>query len=263
MGRVRTSNEDHFLVAELVRALVVQRTSLPQPQERRARGRAHVLLVADGMGGHAAGEVASALSVEAVEGYVLELLRRFSHLRANDEDGVVRDLREAVREADEKLLEEAAGRPELAGMGATLVVGFASGDKLFVLHAGDCRAYLLRGGSLERLTDDHTLVAELVRRGEVSPEEARSHPRRHVVTSALGGGHAGARVDARRVSLESGDVALLCSDGLTDMLDDGRIAQALRQEPDPEAACARLVAEANAAGGADNVTAVVARFDAP
>jgi PPM family protein phosphatase len=261
-GRARVINEDQFLVAELVRTLRVCQTSLSQSGEQSSRGRGHVLLVADGMGGHAAGEVASALSVEAVEGFVLELLRRFSNLAPDDEGGVVRDLREAVRQADERILEEAAARPELAGMGATLVLGFASGDKLFVLHAGDCRAYLLRGGSLERLTEDHTVVADLVGRGAITAEQARSHPRRHVVTSAVGGGQAGVRVDARRVPLEPGDVALLCSDGLTDMLDDGRIAQALTEEPDPERACARLVREANEAGGRDNVTAVVARFEA-
>jgi PPM family protein phosphatase len=262
VGRSRTTNEDQFLVAELIRTLRVHQTSLHQPAVQSSRGRGHMLLVADGMGGHSAGEVASALSVEAVEAFVLELLRRFSNLAADDEGGVVRDLREAVRRADERILEESASRPELAGMGATLVLGFASGDKLFVLHAGDCRAYLLRGGSLERLTEDHTLVADLVGRGEITAEQARAHPRRHIVTSAVGGGHPGVRVDARRVELEPGDVVLLCSDGLTDMLDDERIARALAGEPDPERACARLVREANEAGGRDNVTAVVARFEA-
>jgi protein phosphatase len=261
-GRVRPSNEDHFLVADLSRTLRVRQTSLPQAETRQGRSRGHVLLVADGMGGAAAGEVASALSVEAVEAFVLELLRRFSNLQEADEFGVLADLRRAVVQADARIAEEAALHPELKGMGTTLTMAFASGSRLFVIHAGDSRCYLFRRESLEQLTEDHTVVAELVGRGAISPEEARRHPYRHVVTNALGGGLAGVRVDVQRVALEPGDAVLLCSDGLTDMLDDGRIAAVLAAEDGPEAACGRLVAEANEAGGKDNVTAVVARFDA-
>jgi protein phosphatase len=220
-----------------------------------------VLLVADGLGGHAAGEVASALTVETVEAFVVEFLRRFSNLQADDEHGVLADLREAVRRADARILAEAEQHPELAGMGTTLTLALASGSRLFVIHAGDSRCYLFRGGELHRLTEDHTVVAEMVARGQLSPEQARRHPRRHVVTNVLGGGRAGVRVDVQRVILEPGDAVLLCSDGLTDMLDDARIAAALAGAEGPEAACRRLVAEANEAGGRDNVTAVVARFD--
>ncbi len=261
-GRVRPGNEDHFLVADLSRTLRVRQTSLPQAVTQQGRSRGYVLLVADGMGGHAAGEVASALTLETVEAFVVELLRRFSNLHADDEHGVLADLREAVEQADARIFEEAALHPELAGMGTTLTMVFASGTRLFVIHAGDSRCYLLRGGQLHRLTEDHTMVAEMVRRGELSPEEARRHPHRHVVTNVLGGGQAGVRVDVQRVLLEPSDVLLLCSDGLTDMLDDVRIAAILAAEPGPEAACGRLVAEANEAGGKDNVTAVVACFGA-
>ena len=260
-GRVRSGNEDHFLVADLSRTLRVRQTSLPQAVTQQGRSRGHVLLVADGMGGHAAGEVASALTVETVEAFVVELLRRFSNLQADDEHGVVQDLREAVRQADARILEEAQEHPELAGMGTTLTLAFVNGRRLFVVHAGDSRCYLLRGGKLERLTEDHTLVAELVGRGAITPEQARRHPHRHVVTNVLGGDKAGVQVDVRRATLEAGDVLLLCSDGLTEMLDDERIAAVLMAETEPEAACERLVAEANEAGGKDNITAVVARFD--
>jgi serine/threonine protein phosphatase PrpC len=261
LGRVRSVNEDHFLVADLSRTLRIRQTSLPRAPTQQGRGRGHVLLVADGMGGHAAGEVASALTVDTVEGYVLELLRRFSNLQASDEYGVIADLREAVRQADARIVEESTENPDLAGMGTTLTLAFASGDRLFVLHAGDSRCYLLRGGCLERLTEDHTLVAEMVGRGEISAEQARRHPRRNVVTNALGGGHAGVWVDVRRENLEPGDVLLLCSDGLSDMLVDEEIAAVLAAEGEPESACERLVAAANEAGGRDNITAVVARFD--
>ena len=262
-GRVRAANEDNFLVAELSRTLRIQQTSLSQPAKYRSRSRGHVLLVADGMGGHAAGEVASALTVETVEGFVVELLRRFSNLQADDESGVLSDLREAVQQADARIFEESEQHPELAGMGTTLTLAFASGRRLFVFHVGDSRCYLCRTGRVVRLTEDHTVTAELVRDGTLTPEEASHHPARHVVTNILGGGHAGVRVDIRCIDLHSGDSVLLCSDGLTDMLDDARIAAVLTVESDPESACTRLVAEANEAGGRDNITAVVARFDAP
>jgi protein phosphatase len=261
-GKVRPSNEDQFLVADLSRILRVRQTSMPQEPTQQSRSRGHVLVVADGMGGHNAGEVASALSVETVEAFVVELLRRFSNLQGEDETGVVHDLREAVLQADARIFEEAREHRELRGMGTTLTMAFASGCRLFVLHAGDSRCYLFRAGRLEQLTEDHTLVAELVSHGVIRPEEARQHPHRHVVTNALGGDQAGVRVDVQRATLEPGDVVLLCSDGLTDLLDDRRIAAILAMEFEPEAACSRLVAEANKAGGKDNITVVVARFDA-
>jgi serine/threonine protein phosphatase PrpC len=260
-GRVRASNEDQFLVADLAKTLHVLNTSLSQPATQQARSRGHVLLVADGMGGHNAGEVASALTVETVEGYVVELLRRFSNLQADDEHGVIHDLREAVWQADARLIEESREHRELKGMGTTLTLAFLSDQRLFVLHAGDSRCYLLRGGKLEQLTEDHTLVAEMVSHGVLRPEEARRHPHRHLVTNVLGGGEAGVRVDVQRVTLEGGDVLLLCTDGLTDMLDDDRIAAILAEQTDPERACRRLVDEANAAGGKDNITVVVAHLE--
>ncbi len=260
-GRVRPSNEDQFLVAELSRTLRVQQTSLTQAPSYRSRSRGHVLLVADGMGGHAAGEVASTMTVETVEGFVVELLRRFSNLKADDESGVLADLREAVRQADARIFEESEHHPELAGMGTTLTLAFVSDRRLFVFHVGDSRCYLCRGGRLARMTEDHTVTADLVRRGAITPDEARHHPSRHIVTNILGGGHSGVHVDVRRVDLDAGDTVLICSDGLTDMLDDARIAAVLAAESEPEAACVRLVAEANEAGGRDNITAVVARFE--
>src|SRR4051812_6662491 len=159
-GRVRPGNEDHFLVADLSRTLRVRQTSLPQAATQQGRSRGHVLLVADGMGGAAAGEVASALSVETVEAFVVELLRRVSNLEAGDEHGVLADLREAVRKADARIFEKVQERPEFAGMGTTLTLVFVNGRRLFVVHAGDSRCYLFRGGRLERLTEDHTVVAE-------------------------------------------------------------------------------------------------------
>ncbi len=147
-------------------------------------------------------------------------------------------------------------------MGTTLTMALVSGRMLFVVHAGDSRCYLFRAGRLRQLTTDHNWAAELARRGAIKAEEVRGHQWRHVVFNILGGGEAGVQVDMRKDDLEPGDVLLLCSDGLTDMLDDDRIAAILEAEGEPESACKRLVDEANEAGGRDNITAIVARLEA-
>ncbi len=261
-GRVRPSNEDRFLIAELARTLWVRQTNLPQSETHHGRNRGYVFLVADGMGGHQAGEVASAITVATIEAFVLHLLKRFSNLRATDEAAVLKDLEAALRQADARILEEAAHHPELAGMGTTLTLAFASGWRLFVIHAGDSRCYLFRAGTLRQLTTDQTWAAELARQGTIRPEDIGRHPFRHVVTNFLGGGTAGEQVDVRRADLETGDVVLMCSDGLTDMLSDDRITAILAAESEPRPACERLVAEANAQGGKDNITVIVAHFEA-
>ena len=260
-GKTRSTNEDQFLIGELARTLWVRQTSLLQPETLYGRNRGHVFLVADGMGGHQAGEVASELTVRTVEAFVLHLLHRFSNIELADEQGVVADLQAALEHADARIFEETAHHPQLAGMGTTLTLALVSAWKLFVMHAGDSRCYLYRGGRLRQLTEDHTLVGELARRGVLSPEEVRHHRLRHVVTNVLGGGEAGVRVDVHRADLEPGDVLLLCSDGLTEMLDDNCIAAVLAAEGEPQRACERLVAEANEAGGRDNITVIVARFE--
>jgi protein phosphatase len=261
-GKVRPGNEDHFLIAELARTLWVKQTSLPQSATQHGRNRGHIFLVADGVGGHRAGGVASALSVTTIEAFALHLLKRFSNLQTADEPGVLKDFQEALRQANARLAEESAHHPEFAGMGTTLTVAFVSGWRLFVFHAGDSRCYLHRRGQLRQLTDDHTVAAELARQGVIKPEDVSCNRFRHVVTNVLGGHGAGLRVDVQKADLEPGDVMLLCSDGLTDVVADDRIATTLNSLPDPRAACERLVAEANGAGGPDNVTAVVARFAA-
>jgi len=260
-GQVRSSNEDHFLIGDLTRTLTVRQTSLPQPEKQYGRNRAHIFLVADGMGGHQAGEVASALSVATIEAFVLHVLKRFSNLQVTDEDAVLKDLQLALRQADARIVEEAAQHPEFAGMGTTLTLALVSGWNLFVIHAGDSRCYLCRGGQLRRLTHDHTLAAELARRGVIKAEDISHHQWRHVVTNVLGGDAAGVEADVMKTDLQPGDTVLLSSDGLTDMLDDEKIAAVLAAQPEPKAACEQLVAQANAQGGKDNITTIVARFE--
>ncbi len=261
VGRVRKSNQDHFLIAELARTMWVHQTSLPQPQTQYGQHRAHVFLVADGMGGHKGGEVASALTAATIEEFVLNVLGRFSNLKATEEEHVVESFRSAFQRAHACILEETGLHPEIAGMGTTLTMAFASRGKLFVVHAGDSRCYLYRNGELRKITSDHTIVAELVKRGVVKPEEAARHAYRHVVTNAVGGSQDNIHVEIKRLNVQPDDVLLLCSDGLTDMLSDERIAAILRTEIDPQKACDALVDQAIEQGGRDNVTAIVAAFD--
>ncbi len=262
-GQVRANNEDQFLIAELGRTLWVRQTSLPQSPEQHGRHRVHLFLVADGMGGHQAGEVASAISVATVEAFVLNLLRRFSNIQAADEAAVIKDLQTAIKQAEARIFHEATSHPELTGMGTTLTMAFVSGWSLFVIHAGDSRCYLFRKGKLEQLTRDHTLAAEMARRKIIKQEDVSHHQYRHIVTNVLGGNESGVDVEVQKVDLEPEDMLLLCTDGLYDMVETEPLAKTFAAHgATPQTACEQLIAEANAAGGRDNITAIVARFDA-
>jgi protein phosphatase len=261
-GQVRPHNEDAFLIAELAKAMRVVQSSLPESDTRYGKERGHLFLVADGMGGHQAGEQASNLAVRTIEWFILNTLKWFFHLQGPEEKNVLTEFQAALRQADQAVFDEADRNPQLHGMGTTVTVAYQLGGELFIVHVGDSRAYLLRGGKLHRLTSDHTLTAELVRRGALEPEEAARHPYRHVVTNCVGGNEPGVSVEAHKLDVASGDVLLVCSDGLTEMVDDGTVCAALGAADDPRAACQDLVARANAAGGKDNITVIVARFDA-
>jgi protein phosphatase len=227
-GQVRTKNEDAALIGDAVFA------------------------VADGMGGHAAGEVASQVAVEAFEGSTSGGI--------DDEDDIV----EAVRAANQAVLDRADDEPELAGMGTTLtalalVPGPADGDgpsELIIANVGDSRAYLFRDGDLTQLTRDHSLVEDLVQEGRLSPEEARTHPQRNILTRVLGN-DSDVEPDVFRADPVRGDRYLLCSDGLSNEVDDERAAAVLRRLADPDDAARELVRLANENGGRDNITVVV------
>jgi PPM family protein phosphatase len=228
VGRARSGNEDSYFCGRTV------------------------LAVADGLGGHQGGEVASAAAVEplaALDG------REFA-----DPAEAADELTAAIREANAAILDRAGGDPGLWGMGTTVTAAALAGEHhLQLAHVGDSRAYLLRDGSLEQLTTDHTVVAELVRRGRLTPAQAAIHPERSILTRAVG-------LDPRipvdtpdPLELQDGDQVLLCSDGLTEPVDDDQIAQLLSAEADGNAACQALIDAANAAGGPDNITVVLLR----
>jgi len=261
-GRVRANNEDVFVAGELVRTFVVRHTNIPQPQAAVGSHRAHVFLVADGVGGNRAGEVASRLGATTVEEYLLNTLRRFTNLSAGDEQMALRELQTALLQADARLFAESARHPEWSGMGTTLTMAFAVNGRLFVAHAGDSRCYLSNAGALRQLTQDHTVAAELARRGILSQSERDQHAWRHVITNLIGGREPGVQVEVHQLDLHPGDVLLLCTDGLTEMMHDEAITSILEESQEPEIACQRLIDEANRLGGRDNVTVIVARFDA-
>jgi PPM family protein phosphatase len=215
-GRRRRQNEDAFVVAPPLFA------------------------VADGMGGAKAGEIASRLAAAAVR----------------EEEGERVDVGELIREANRRVWERARDDASAAGMGTTMTVALVEDHRVTIGHVGDSRAYLLRDGVLEQLTEDHSLVAELVRSGRLSPEEAESHPQRSVITRALGTA-ADVDVDTLTVDAQPGDVFLLCSDGLTTMVGDERIVDVVDENRnDLDRAAKQLIADANRSGGEDNVTVV-------
>ena len=225
IGRVRSQNEDAAWYDE-------------------AR---HVYAVADGMGGHLAGEVASRLAIEAVQ----RMARR--HARA---DTLV--LRETVRQANEAIARHAQNHPQCAGMGTTLSLMWRGGRYMYIAHVGDSRIYRLRGGRLEQITQDHSLVEELVRARIITREEARTHPRRNIITRALGT-QGDNEPDLLAADTQPGDVWLLCTDGLSGMLPDETIEAVMRREIPLDEMADSLLSQALEAGGRDNVTLILCR----
>src|SRR5688500_1042265 len=260
-GKVRQSNEDQFLIAELSKTMRLWQTSLPEPKLQLGEDRAHMFLVADGMGGHRAGERASAIAATAIEQFTLNNFRWFFNTGDSGAQKVLAQFQMALGQADAQILEEAGENPELKGMGTTLTMAFQLGAQLCIVHVGDSRAYLYRDGQLHQLTEDHTLVAEMVRSGAIRKDQVAGHQFRNIITNAVGGPTLGVKVEARAFQLEADDRLLLCSDGLTEMVNNDTISTTLDANPEPEIAAKKLLTRANDAGGRDNITVLVARFD--
>jgi serine/threonine protein phosphatase PrpC len=260
-GRVQPTNEDQFLIAELAQALRVRQTSLPQIKLQYGDQRGYLFAVADGVSGCKAGEEASALAVDLIKRFVLESLPGVFQRHSSARKGVLAELNKAFQQADARISQEAARYPALAGMGTTLTLAYSCHRDLFVAHAGDSRCYLFRAGRLQKLTGDHTLAEELTRRGRL--KAGKAGPRlRHTLTNVLGGPLPGVRPEFHKLRLLAGDVVLLCTDGLTETVPDDMIAFILAGERAPEQACRRLVARAINGGGKDDVTIIVARYEA-
>ncbi len=240
LGRRRQQNEDSFVVWS------------PAGEADRAR-RGALLVVADGMGGAAAGEVASRMAVETV-------LERY---RGASEVPPLAALKSALEEANRRVHRESLLHPEYRGMGTTCTAAVVRDAAVTIAHVGDSRAYLARGDALRPLTRDHTLVAQLVSEGRLTAEESRTDSRRNVVTRCIGVSES-IEVDAEEWGeiLEAGTVLVLCTDGLHGVVDERELASAATGVA-PDIACHALVALANERGGPDNITVIVARADAP
>lgn len=241
VGRVRSSNEDSWGVFPELRFFVV----------------------ADGMGGHAAGEVASKLAVETMADFIKSTLVPDEVTWPGDLDldpdlsFPAKRLIAAGKLANSKIFHDSQADSKLSGMGTTMVCVLIEGDKAYVAHVGDSRAYLIRNGTIDQVTNDHSLINDYIQQGILKPEEADQHPLKHVITRALGS-NVKVEVDVKTIPLSGNDTFLLCSDGLSNLVNGQEMKEAgFDSAPDLESACGNLVELANNRGGDDNITIVM------
>lgn len=259
IGRQRSENQDHFLVADLRRQLLVRQTDIPQAEHEMLFGcqEGNLLVVADGMGGHLDGEVASRTAVESAAHYVLDMMHWFLKLSPGDEQEFEEELADCLKAIQQKIW--AGGNSTKRRMGTTVTMAYLLWPRMFVVHAGDSRCYLHRAGRLQRLTTDHTIAQQLIDNGTLTCDEALLAKWGHVLWNCVGGSDRQVRPEVVRADLEEGDVVLLCSDGLTGMIDDATIAAILPAAATSQLATQQLIDAANAAGGSDNIAAIVCR----
>ena len=243
VGRAREHNEDDFYLSD---------------------GREALCVVADGMGGHRSGEVASAMAIKAIVEYYRETMSEANFAEEAEEgetevDLIQRRLKQAVQSANRAVFKAASQSEVYKGMGTTIVSGYFTEQGIYLAHIGDSRAYRYRDGELSQCTEDHSLANEYVRMGILSAEEVEYFPYKNVITRACGLTEY-VEVDVDYADLEVGDLFLFCSDGLTDMVDDDVITEMIEEEDDIETLCESLVERANENGGADNITVVLAKI---
>jgi protein phosphatase len=263
-GIVRESNEDEFYVQ------VAYRSDGP------TRG---LLVVADGIGGHQAGEVASRMAVEHIKRHFADwfaptgdpkqtrrltpgnVTRKLDELQNDLQTDLEPEskIRSALTLANRSILNYAEQHPAAAGLGTTVTMALVQGASAWIANVGDSRAYLLHDGKLTQITHDHSVVANLIAAGQLEADAVYTHPKRNLIFRSLGG-HSGVEVDLFPVTLAAGDSLVLCSDGLWEMVRDDAIAATVTAAPSVEDACRNLVDLANANGGEDNIAVVVARF---
>lgn len=255
LGKTRDHNEDCFLVANLTTKTA---SLLPEVREHTLGEKGTLLVVADGMGGAAAGEVASELATDTIYDHMIGTW-------CEDDESTPQQfayrLKEAVEEANGKIHTYAKEHPDLRGMGTTTTaVGFLD-DQIYLTQVGDSRAYLVRNGTASQLTKDQSLMQRLVDAGELTEEEAEKSERRNIILQALGP-EAKVRVDLTHQSIRKGDMVILCSDGLSGLVKKDEIAAVVTQDgKDLVTMCSELIAMANERGGPDNITVIIARVD--
>jgi protein phosphatase len=260
-GQKRPENEDQFLIAEMSKSILIRETSLPKSPPERLLSDPHnqLFLVADGMGGHKGGEVASSLAVKSTIEQFLNFIPWFAQL----DDWRDRDLREELMDALEACQAEveAAETSDKQDMGTTLTFAHVSWPRLHVVHVGDSRCYLFRNQKIKQITIDHTLAQQMIEQGTLKPESARKSRWNNILWNAIGGGNSRLKPDLREEELKYGDILLLCTDGLTRHVSNERIEETLSNtKRSMKAIVQDLVGMANNAGGLDNITVVAAQY---
>lgn len=261
VGRRREHNEDAFLVADLsaavaARAVTEERERLVWPP-RPMGARGALFIVADGMGGAAAGELASQMATAVI---LEEVQTQWGNTAATDPDHFAQTLRQATERANQRIHAHATSNPDTKGMGTTVTLAGFFGDTLYLCQVGDSRAYLVRRGVATQISKDQSLMQRLVDAGELTPEEAEVSERRNIILQALGP-EARVKVDLTVQRVQRGDLLVVCSDGLSGQVRGPEIATLLSSAPTLETGCDALVDRANATGGPDNITVIVARLD--
>jgi protein phosphatase len=258
-GRVRTNNQDHFLIGSLRRHLAVHLTSLPEvnPLTAGIERVAFLAMVADGVGGGPKGEEASRLAVEMVTDYVMHSMNCYYSNDTADEEQFSRSLMEAALQCHMSIAERADHDPSRRGMATTLTLWLSVWPRGYLLQVGDSRCYVLRNSQLAQISRDQTMAQDLIDQGVLTRTDAYQTRWANVLASAIGGSQAMPVVT--RLDHRWGDVGLLCSDGLTKHVSDERIRERLRTMTSSKQACERLIEDALAAGGTDNVTVLIGR----
>jgi serine/threonine protein phosphatase PrpC len=256
VGNVRKANEDHFLVADLWRMVHLRQTSLPTRGDDVVDLAGTLLMVADGMGGHGDGDLASAVTLDAILGYAAYAMP-WAKESEEAAQRAIEGFANATAHCQERLREVAARKNASQEMGTTLTFAYVSWPDVYVGHVGDSRCYVLRDGKLSQITTDHTLEAQMRSKLGRTGDLSQFH---HILVNAVGGGPERPDVEGHRFRLASGDRLLLCSDGLHDEVEDIEIQSLLGSARSAGEACHSLISAALAKGGRDNVTAVVAYF---
>ncbi|HEX6044270.1 MAG TPA: protein phosphatase 2C domain-containing protein [Pyrinomonadaceae bacterium] len=263
-GHVRTQNEDHFLVLRGGRAVETVMSNLGESQPGDLfEEAAFAMVVADGVGGEAAGEVASRQAIYTLLGLTLHTPDWNFRWGPRERNTVMWRLKDRFRRVNAALMREAAANASLSGMCTTMTAAISQGDDLIIGHVGDSRAYLLHDGKLIRLTRDHTLGERLVEDGTHKPNDHLVRELRNVLMQALGSRETECVPDVHDYVLEDGDQVMLCTDGLSDMVEDPLIESVLKEASSAETACQSLIDLALSNGGRDNITVVVARYSIP
>lgn len=268
IGKKRDSNQDQYLIADLNKSMLVQSTSLNLETQSRLYGMSHgkLFMVADGMGGHQGGNRASTLAIDLLINQLLNSMHWFFQMDNDQEEreqGFIADLKKMLQKAHEAIEKESSEVAGSQGMGTTLTMAYVIWPWMYVVHAGDSRCYLLRNEELKQLTHDHTVSNQLMEKGGMTQDEADKSPWSNVLYNALGAGASAVEAEVHKVHLQPEDMILLCSDGLYRYLEDNEMRDMLLSELEPLEVCRSFIELANFRGGADNITAIVARLEQP